>query len=68
MRAYIVPAAVAAALAITPVAFAAQSATGKVKAYDSKAMTLTLDGGTVCQLPKTFKDPGLKTGGKVRIS
>ncbi len=52
MRAYIVPAAVAAALALTPVAFAAQSATGKVKAYDNKAMTPTLDGGTVYQQPR----------------
>jgi hypothetical protein len=49
-------------------ALAAQTATGTIKAYSPAAMSLTLDNGTVYQLPKGFHDPGLKAGEKVSIS
>ena len=39
-----------------------------MKTYDAKAMTLTLTDGSVYTLPKTFKNPGLKTGEKVSIA
>jgi hypothetical protein len=68
MRMYIIPAVAAATLAFTPLAMAAtQHANGTIKAYDAKALTLTLTDGAVYMLPKTFKDPGLKTGEKVSI-
>jgi hypothetical protein len=68
MRKILFPA-VAAALMLTSVsAFAADtSTTGVIKAFDMKAMTLTLADGTVYTLPKGFKDPGLKAGEKVTI-
>jgi Cu/Ag efflux protein CusF len=69
MRMYIIPAVAAATLAFTPLAMAAaQHANGTIKAYDAKALTLTLTDGSVYMLPKTFKDPGLKTGEKVSIA
>lgn len=69
MRMYLIPAAIAASLAFAPVAFAAaQHATGTVKAFDAKAMTLTLADGSVYSLPKAFKNPGLKAGEKVTIA
>jgi hypothetical protein len=69
MRKLLLPAAAAAILASCAVAFAAtHNASGTVKSFDSKAMTLTLDNGTQYMLPKTFKDPGLKAGEKVNIS
>ena len=69
MRKLLVPAAAAAILATSAVAFAAtQHTTGTIKTYDSKAMTLTLANGAAYMLPKTFKDPGLKAGEKVSIA
>jgi Cu/Ag efflux protein CusF len=69
MRTLLVPAAVAALLATSALFFAAvQHATGTVKAFDSKAMTLTLAGGDTYQLRKTLKNPGLKAGEKVSIN
>jgi hypothetical protein len=56
-------------LAASPMAFAAtQTTTGMVKSFDSKAMTLTLQDGTIFYLPKGLKDPGLKSEEKVAIS
>ncbi|MDX3928758.1 MAG: DUF1344 domain-containing protein [Shinella sp.] len=49
-------------------AMAAQTATGKVKSYSPRAMTLTLSDGTTYALPKDFKDPGLKSGERVSVS
>ena len=66
MRTLLVSAAAAALLATS--AFAAQHVTGTVKAYDAKAMTITLSDGSTYMLPKTFKDPGLKAGEKVDLS
>src|SRR5690606_38068290 len=47
MRTLLVPAALAAFIATAPFAFAAQHATGTVKAFDAKAMTLTLNDNAV---------------------
>ena len=69
MRKLIVTAAAAALLASGSVAFAAvKHTTGTVKTYDGTAMSLVLDDGSTFTLPKTFKDPGLKAGEKVRVS
>lgn len=69
MRKLLVPAAAAAFLASSALAFAAtHNDTGMVKSFDMKAGTLTLADGSQYRLPKGFKDPGLKTGEKVTIS
>ncbi len=69
MRKLLVPAAAAAILATSAIAFAAtQNTTDTVKSFDSKAMTLTLANGTEYMLPKGFKDPGLKAGEKVTVA
>lgn len=69
MRTLLIPAALAAILSTSALALAATYHTdGMVKAFDVKAMTLTLADGSVYSLPQTFKDPGLKTGEKVQIS
>ena len=69
MRKLLVPAAVAALLATSALSFAAatQHASGTVKEFDSKAMTLTLADGDTYVLPKAFKNPGLKAGEHVSI-
>jgi hypothetical protein len=38
-----------------------------VKSFDLAKHTLTLDNGVTYVLPATFKDPGLKNGGKVTL-
>lgn len=70
MRKLLVPAATAALLTISGFAFAAamQHTTGTVKAYDAKAMTLTLDDGSTYSLPQKFKNPGIKAGEKVTVN
>lgn len=69
MRTLLVTAATAALLATSSLSFAAtQQASGTVKVFDSKAMTLTLADGDIYNLPKNFKDPGLKAGEHVKIS
>jgi Protein of unknown function (DUF1344) len=69
MRKLLVPAVAAAILTTSAIAVAAtQTETGTVKAFDSKAMTLTLTDGTEYMLPKGFKDPGIKVGEKVTIA
>ncbi|WP_245451752.1 DUF1344 domain-containing protein [Mesorhizobium waimense] len=69
MRKIIVSAAAAALLASGSVAFAAvKHTTGTIKAFDATAMSLVLEDGSSFTLPKTFKDPGLKAGEKVRVS
>ncbi|WP_245491904.1 DUF1344 domain-containing protein [Mesorhizobium sp. M7A.F.Ca.AU.001.01.1.1] len=50
-------------------AFAAvKHTTGTIKTFDTTAMSLVLDDGSSFTLPKTFKDPGLQVGEKVRVS
>jgi len=69
MRALLIPAAFAAILSTTALGLAAtQQASGTIKQYDAKAMTLTLADGSTYSLPQKFKDPGLKAGEKVQIS
>ena len=69
MRKLIITAAAAAILASGGAAFAAvKHTTGTIKSFDGTAMSLVLDDGSTFTLPKTFKDPGLKAGEKVRVS
>jgi len=67
MRRIIFPAVVAAVVAASPFAFAAETATGSIKAFDMKGHTLTLQDGTIYYLPSSFKDPGFKAGEKVSV-
>lgn len=76
--------AAALSLAAAPIAFAAQTkamtpqsktmaanwrtTTGTVSAFDASAHMLKLKDGTSYMLPASFKDPGIKVGGKVRVS
>jgi len=70
MRKLLVPAAIAIMLAASGFASAAamQHATGTVKTFDAKGMTLTLDDGSTYSLSKKFKDPGIKAGEKVTVN
>ncbi|SPH16841.1 hypothetical protein DEA8626_00355 [Defluviimonas aquaemixtae] len=69
MRKFLYPTIVAAMLATSVGAFAADTTTtDAIKAFDMKAMTLTLQDGSVYYLPKGFKDPGLKVGEKVNVT
>lgn len=70
MRNHLIPVTAAALVAVSSFAFAATQhhASGSVKTYDSKAMTLSLNDGSTYTLPKGFKDPGLKTGEKVNVA
>ena len=64
----LVPAAIAAFLATSATSFAAvEHASGTIKTFDSKAMTLTLASGETYLRRKTFQDPGLKAGERVSI-
>jgi hypothetical protein len=55
-------------VAMVPAAFAASmSATGTVKTYDS-GKSLTLANGDTFVLPSNFKDPGIKSGEKVKVA
>lgn len=68
MRFSLLSAAVVVSTALSGAAFAANSTTtGTIKSLDLAKHMLTLDSGTVYQLPATFKDPGLKVGEKVAI-
>ena len=67
MRGYVIPAAFAAVVAASSLAFAAQTVTGTVKSYSAKAHTIALEDGTIYMVPKKFKNPGLKPGTKVSI-
>ncbi|MCB1446565.1 MAG: DUF1344 domain-containing protein [Rhizobiaceae bacterium] len=68
MRALFASAVLLSSIALVPAAFAAsQSVTGTVKAYQSGQM-LTLSNGDMFTLPKNFKDPGIKTGEKVKVA
>lgn len=68
MRKFILAAAALGLLSGTAFAAAQHHATGTIKQVDSKAMTLTLNDGSVYSLPNKFKTSGLKTGEKVAIS
>jgi len=68
MRMLLIPVAVATVFATSAFASAAQHATGTIKTYNPKTMTMTLADGTTYSLSKKFKDMGLKSGEKVAIS
>ena len=69
MRSFILPAAVIVGTALSGMAFAAgTTSTGMIKALDMTKHTLTLDNGTVYQLPAGYKAPGLKVGDKVSVT
>ena len=68
MRALLTSLTLFSALAMSTAAFAASMTTGTIKAFDTKALTLTLKNGTQYMLPANFKDPGLKIGEKVKIA
>ena len=68
MRALFASAIIISSIAMIPTAFAAnQSITGTVKAYHA-GQSLTLANGEMFQLPANFKDPGIKTGEKVKVA
>ena len=68
MRALFASAVILSSIAVVPAAFAAsQSVTSTVKAYQS-GQSLTLANGDMFTLPKNFKDPGIKTGEKVKVA
>lgn len=66
MRSFLIPAALIASVMATG-AFAAD-ATGAIKAIDAKAMTVTLEDGSVYKLPASVKADSLKVGEKVMIA
>jgi Cu/Ag efflux protein CusF len=68
MRSKLLPALLVAGLAFGGAAFAATDSTGTIKAIDVKAMTVTLDDGTVYYFPATVKLDGFTVGEKVVIS
>lgn len=66
MRTLLVTTAMAALLATSAMSFAAvHHATGTVKAFDVKAMTLSLASGDTYQVRETFKHPVPKAGENV---
>jgi len=68
MRALFASAVILSTIAIVPAAFAAsQSVTGTVKAYHA-GQSLTLANGDMFTLPSSFKDPGIRTGEKVKVA
>ena len=68
MRALFASAVIISSIAMAPAAFAAsQSVTGTVKAYHA-GQSLTLANGDMFQLPANFKDPGIRTGEKVKVA
>jgi hypothetical protein len=69
MRKFVLPLILVASLGASSLAMAAaSSAQGTIKAIDAKALTLTLDNGTVYKLPASFKVADLKTGEKVKVT
>lgn len=72
MRKFVLPLILVASLGVSSMALAATaSATtteGTIMAFDAKAMTLTLNDGSVYGLPKTIKLASLKVGDKVKVT
>ena len=68
MRALFASAVILSSIAMVPAAFAAShTVTSTVKVYHS-GQSLTLANGDEFILPKSFKDPGIKTGEKVKVA
>ncbi|HTO33014.1 MAG TPA: DUF1344 domain-containing protein [Pararhizobium sp.] len=68
MRALLTSLTLISAISLSSAAFAASTTTGTVRAFDAKALTLTLKDGTRYMLPASFKDPGIKVGEKVKVA
>lgn len=72
MRKFVLPLILVASLGVSSMAMAATAAPstteGTIKALDAKAMTLTLNDGSVYGLAKTIKLASLKVGEKVKIT
>ncbi|WP_426236744.1 DUF1344 domain-containing protein [Pararhizobium sp. DWP1-1-3] len=68
MRALLTSLTILSAISLSSAAFAASTTTGIIRAYDMKAMTVTLKNGTKFMLPASFDNPGLKVGEKVTIA
>jgi Cu/Ag efflux protein CusF len=67
MRKNILLLATIAGLGLSGVAFAATTTAGTIKSIDAKALSVTLDNGSVYVLPAGFKADSLKVGEKVTI-
>ena len=68
MRALFASAVILSSIAMVPAAYAASlSVTGTVKNYHA-GQSLTLANGDEFVLPSNFKDPGIKTGEKVKVA
>ena len=68
MRALFASAVILSSIAVVPAAFAASmSTTSTVKAYHA-GKSLTLANGDMFKLSTGFKDPGIKTGEKVKVA
>ena len=72
LRAILTSLTILSVLSLSSAAFAANTTTGTIRAYDMKAMTVTLKNGTKYILPAAFNNPGkhpdLKVGEKVTIA
>jgi len=70
MRKFVLPMILVASLGVSSMAMAATPSVteGTIKALDAKAMTLTLNNGSVYGLAKTIKLASLKVGEKVKIT
>ncbi len=72
MRKFVLPMILVASLGVSSMAMAATAAPstteGTIKALDAKAMTLTLNDGSVYDLAKSIKMASLKVGEKVKIT
>lgn len=67
MRTTILPAILAASLAMAGAAYASTTTVGVVKSFDLTAHTVTLEDGAMYHLPTNFTDPGLKIGERVSV-
>lgn len=68
MRALFASAVILSSIAMVPAAYAASmSVTSTVKNYHA-GQSLTLANGDEFVLPSNFKDPGIKTGEKVKVA
>ena len=67
MRRFLIPVLLISAVGLSGAAFAASTANGAIKSIDTKAMSVTLDNGTVYMLPKGFKIDSVKVGEKVSV-
>ena len=70
MRNVILPLILVASLGVSSIAMAAAPTVseGTIKAMDAKALTLTLNNGSVYKLAKTIKLSSLKVGEKVKVT